>query len=134
MPTPYIYSFTEPINPEELYLLFQQTDWADGRSPLDIQQMLDGSQLTLGGWDEDRLIAFARVITDDLYRAVIDDVVVESAYRERGIASQMIEKVLMRLQHIEVIMLDCSPELCDFYGKFGFKVKDLSSMVLYNPR
>ena len=73
--------------------------------------MLDGSQLTLGGWDEDRLIAFARVITDDLYRAVIDDVVVESAYRERGIASQMIEKVLMRLQHIEVIMLDCSPEL-----------------------
>ena len=96
MPTRYIYSFTEPINPEELHRLFQQTSWANTRSPLDIQQMLDRSQITLGVWDEDRLIAFARVITDDCYRAVVDDVVVDSGYRQRGVASHMLEKLLMR--------------------------------------
>ncbi len=134
MPTRYIYSFTEPINPEELYQLLQQTDWADTRGPLDIQQMLDHSQITLGVWDEDRLIAFARVITDDLFRAIIDDVVVNSAYRNRGIASQMLDKILKRTEHIEIVMLDCDAELIGFYGTFGFEPKGGASMQLRNSR
>ncbi len=134
MPTRYIYSFSEPLNPEELCLLFQQTNWADTRSPLDIQLMLDRSQITLGVWDEDHLIGFARVITDDLYRALIDDVVVDRAYRHQGVASQMLEKILKRTEHIEVVMLDCGEELIGFYKQFGFKPKDGASLQLRNPR
>ena len=37
MPARYIYSFGEPINPEDLHRLLQQTDWAQTRDPLDIQ-------------------------------------------------------------------------------------------------
>ena len=128
----FIFSFTEPFNPEALRTLFEQTSWANNRSPLDIQLMLDRSHFSLGVWDEDRLIGFARVITDDRYRALIDDVVVDSAYRGRGIASEMLDKMLKRLQHIEIIMLDCAPELEGFYGKFGFKPKDGSSLELRN--
>ena len=134
MPTRYIYSFTEPINPEELLRLLKQTDWASTRGPLDIQQMLDRSQITLGVWDEDQLIAFARVLTDDRYRALIDDVVVDSAYRERGVASEMLERILKRTQHIEIVMLDCSSQLAEFYGKFGFEHKGGASMELRNRR
>ena len=134
MPTRFIYSFTEPINPEELHRLLLQTSWADKRGPLDIQQMLDRSQITLGVWDEDQLIAFSRVITDDRYRALIDDVVVDSAYRKRGIGSEMLERILMRTQHIEIVMLDCGSELAGFYGKFGFKPKGGASMELHNSR
>ncbi len=123
-----IFSFTEPINPEELRELFQQTGWAQNRDPLDIQQMLDRSQITLGVWDEDRLVAFSRVITDDRYRALIDDVVVDSAYRSQGIASTMLEKLLMRMQHIEIVMLDCAAELAGFYARHGFVEKGGSSM------
>ena len=130
MPTRYISSFTEPINPEELHQLFQQTSWANERSPLDIQLMLDRSQITLGVWDEDRLIAFARVISDDMYRALIDDVVVDSAYRQRGIASQMLQKLLKRVEHIEQVMLDCGDELSGFYAQFGFAPKGGASMLL----
>ena len=128
----YIYSFTEPIRPEELIELFKQTGWANTRGPLDIQQMLDRCQLTLGVWDDDHLIGFARVITDDRYRALIDDVVVDSAYRGQGIASAMLDKLLKRLQHIEAVMLDCAPELEGFYGRFGFEAKDSSSLELKN--
>ena len=134
MSTRYIYSFTEPINPEELHSLLRQTSWAEARSPLDIQQMLDRSQITLGVWDEDHLIAFARVITDDLYRALIDDIVVDEAYREQGVASQMLEKILKRIEHIEIIMLDCASDLVDFYGRFGFQPKDGASLERRNPR
>ena len=132
MTTNYIFSFTEPINPEQLKSLFAQTSWANTREPLEIQQMLDHSQLTLGVWDEDRLIGFARVITDDRYRALVDDVVVDSAHRKRGVASAMLDKLLKRLQHIEAVMLECAPELEGFYGKFGFAPNDSSSMKLSN--
>ena len=128
MTAPFIYSFTEPINPEDLQSLFQQTDWARRRSPLDIQQMLDRSQLTLGVWDDDRLIGFARVVTDDLYRAWIEDLVVDHAYRKQGIASLMLEKLLKRLEHIELVMLDCIAEWEVFYARFGFQPKTGASM------
>jgi len=132
MTGPFIFSFTEPVSPEALRTLFEQTSWADNRSPLDIQLMLDRSHFTLGVWDEDRLIGFSRVITDDRYRALIDDVVVDSAYRGQGIASQMLDKMLKRLQHVEIIMLDCATELESFYGQFGFKAKGGSSLELRN--
>lgn len=134
MPARYIYSFAEPINPEDLHSLLQQTSWADSRSPLDIQQMLDRSQITLGVWDQDQLIGFARVITDDLYRALIDDVVVDAAYRKQSIASDMLDKILKRTQHIELIMLDCDANLAGFYSKFGFASKGGASMELRNTR
>ena len=134
MTTRYIFSFTEPINPDELRTLFEQTSWANNRSPLDIQLMLDRSHFTLGVWDEDHLIGFARVITDDRYRALIDDVVVDSAYRKQGIASQMLDKMLKRLQHIESIVLECGPEMESFYGRFGFERNDSSSLKLRNAR
>lgn len=134
MPTRYIYSFTEPINPEELRRLLLQTSWANKRGPLDIQQMLDRSQITLGVWHEDQLIGFSRVITDDLYRALIDDVVVDRAYRKQGVAAEMLEKILKRTQHVEIVMLDCDANLAGFYGKFGFKQKGGASMELRNKR
>ncbi len=134
MPTRYIYSFSEPINPEELHELLQETSWAGGRGPLDLQQMLDHSQITLGVWHEERLIAFARAITDDRYRALIDDVVVASAYRGQGIASHMLEKMLKRIEHVEQIMLDCDAELTDFYRRFGFDEKGGASMIKSGAR
>ena len=130
MAAPYIFSFTEPVNAEELSGLLKQTDWAESRSPLDVQQTLDHSQLTLGVWDDERLIGFCRVITDDIYRAMIEDVVVDSAYRGRGIASTMLEKLLNRLQHVEIVMLDCAPDMCGFYARLGFKEKLDTSMML----
>ncbi len=130
MGKPYIYSFTEPINPEALHVLLRQTDWANTRSPLDIQRMLDRSQITLGVWDDDKLIAFSRVITDDMFRALIDDVVVDAAVRGQGIASTMLDKLLKRLQHVEQVMLDCDTGLSGFYARSGFRNKGGCSMLL----
>ena len=50
----------------------------------------------------------------------------------KGIASEMLDKMLKRMQHIEEIMLDCAPELEGFYGRFGFQAKESSSMLLKN--
>lgn len=128
MPEQFTFSFTEPINPEILQSLFKQADWTINRSPLDIQQMLDNSQLTLGVWDDDNLIGFARVITDNIYRAWIEDVVVDTSYHQQGVGSHIIAKLLIRLEHIEEVTLNCVAELVPFYEKHGFKNKTVASM------
>ena len=128
MPQQFTYSFTEPINPEVLQQLLKQTDWADTRKPLDLQQMLDNSQLTLGVWHDDKLIGFARVVTDDIYRAWIEDVIVHKDFRKMGIGSHMIEKLLKRLEHVEDISLICNHDLEPFYEKKGFKSKSIAYM------
>lgn len=130
----FTYSFSEPINPEQLQTLFQQTDWAKTRSPLDIQHMLDNSQLILGVWDDDQLVGFARVVTDDIYRAWIEDIVVDEKHRHSGIGTHIVKKLLKRLEHIENVTIDCIPELETFYGKHGFKTKSVISMqVSHQP-
>lgn len=128
----YTYSFTEPINPEQLQELLQQTTWANNRSPLQLQQMLDNSQLTLGVWHDEKLIGFARVVTDDIYRAWIEDVVVDSAYRKQGIGGKLVDKLLKRLEHVEDITLSCVYELIPFYQRKGFKTKEIASMCVEN--
>jgi len=130
----FTFSFTEPINPETLQVLFQQADWAANRSPLDIQQMLDHSQMILGVWDDEKLIGFARVITDNIYRAWIEDVIVDESYHKLGIGTHIIHKLLKRLEHIENITLSCHTELVPFYEKQGFKNKTLASMHIIHNR
>ena len=59
----------------ELHGLYQQVWWAKDRSLEQARKCVEGSQLCLGIIDEDdRLVGFARVLTDFIFKAVIFDV------------------------------------------------------------
>ena len=117
------YSFERPIEPEQLQILFRQTGWADDRSPDGIQKMLDATYLVLGAWEGDRLIGFVRTITDGIYRALIDDMVVEESRRGRGIGSELMERLIKRLREMEVeeVFLRCGGDVVPFYQRHGFE-------------
>lgn len=117
------YSFERPIDPEQLQSLFRQTDWAGNRSIEGIQAMLKGTAIALGAWEDDRLIGFARTITDGRYRGLIDDVVVEKSRRGQGIGTELMQRLLKRLTEIgiEEIFLRCGRGEVAFYHRHGFK-------------
>ena len=67
-------------------------------------------------------LAFARVITDFTFKAVIFDVIVSSAERRGGLGGRLLEVItrhdrLRRVRHIE---LYCLPERFGFYNRHGF--------------
>jgi len=126
------YSFELPIKPEQLQFLFRQTDWAEDRSIEGIQTMLEGTAVVLGAWEDDRIIGFARTITDGIYRALIDDVVVEESKRGQGIGSELMRKLLERLTEmgIEEIFLRCGRNIVPFYQRFGFEITRSALMDL----
>ena len=115
------YSFDRQIEPEQLQALLRQTGWANQRSIEGIQKMLQGTPLTLGAWEGDRLVGFARVITDGIYRALIDDVVVEESTRGTGIGSELMRQLIERLTEVEAVFLHCGEQVVSFYERHRFE-------------
>ena len=111
----------------QLYRLYQLEWWTKGRSLADVHTMLTHSDYIFGVCEpgSDRLIAFARVLTDRVFKAFIFDVIVDRAYRGTGLGKATMERVvshpdLFRVKHFE---LYCLPELIPFYARWGFSTQ-----------
>ncbi len=117
----------------QLHRLFQGEWWTRGRTLEDVRRMLKHTDITLGLCEQatGRLVAFARVLTDRVFKAFIFDVIVDPAYRGRGLGIRIMESVLghpdlARVRHLE---LYCHQEMFPFYRRWGF-TEDVGGSLL----
>ena len=115
------YSFGRRIEPEQLMSLFLQAGWAKHRSMEGVRRILEGTSLTLGAWEGDRLVGFARAMTDGIYRALIDDVIVEESRRGTGIGSELMRRLIEKLADVEEVFLRCGEGVVPFYERHRFE-------------
>ena len=108
----------------DLHTLYQKEWWTKGRALADVQKVIANSDHVFAAFSvpEGRLAAFARVLTDGVYKALVFDVIVAAAHRRRGLGVSMLSRIendpgLAGVQHVE---LYCLPELVPFYEKLGF--------------
>jgi len=104
-----------------------------GGSLDDIRRMLEHTDITLGLCERatGRLAAFARVLTDRVFKGFIFDVIVDPACRGRGLGNRIMEAILghpdlARVRHFE---LYCRPEMFPFYRRWGF-TEDVGEILL----
>lgn len=122
----------------QLHQLYQKEWWTKGRTLPDIKIMLRNTDIIVALSEEksSRLIAFARVLTDRIYKALVLDVIVDSKYRERGLGKLIMQMILdhPELRAVRHFELYCLPDLIPFYKKWGFTddLGDLTTMRLYN--
>lgn len=121
MTLPVVYATTRPIPPEALAALFAHTTWANDRSADDVARLLPTAGISVGAWSGDSLVGYARALSDGLYRAFIDDVVVDAAFRGRGVGQGLMQALLACLDGVEEIHLGCGDELVPFYESLGFR-------------
>ena len=109
----------------ELKELYEGEWWTRGRAPLDLERMCAGSDLCflLCREDTGALAAFARVLTDGIYKAMVLDVIVAPAERGTGLGRQLMQRILdhPRLVDVAHTELYCLPEMVPFYGKWDFE-------------
>ncbi|HEX6700188.1 MAG TPA: GNAT family N-acetyltransferase, partial [Gaiellaceae bacterium] len=81
---------------EQLVALFRSAWWTKTRDADAVERMLEGSDLTVGLVDpaSDRLIGFARAITDHTFLAVVLDVIVDPDYRGTGLGARLMNELL----------------------------------------
>jgi predicted GNAT family N-acyltransferase len=108
----------------QLHELYQHEWRSRGRTRSDVALMLEHSDHVFGFCAEpdDRLVAFARVLTDRVFKALIFDVIVASAHRGGGLGRRLMDEIvkhpaLAPVRHLE---LYCLPEMVPFYEKWRF--------------
>lgn len=118
---------------EQLSRLYQAEWWSRGRNIEDVRRVVRHSDLIFSFCDSEtgRLTAFARVLTDFVYKAVIFDVIVDRAHRHLGLGRMLLDAItahpaLLFVEHLE---LYCRPEMVPFYERWGFTA-DLGPMRL----
>lgn len=113
-------NITELPTEKELKNLFSQTTWASERKNMDIKKMLENLNVFVTIREDSELIGFGRAISDGIYRALVDDIIVDSSYQNRGLGKVIVTNLLSQLDGIDEIYLNTNPDLEEFYKKFGF--------------
>lgn len=108
----------------DLERLYQAEWWTRGRQLPDIRKMLENTDVVVAFCDSNdgKLIAFARVITDYVYKALILDVIVDATHRGKDLGRRLMDAIIEhpRLKSVNHFELYCRPELVPFYKKWGF--------------
>jgi GNAT superfamily N-acetyltransferase len=121
----------------ELHALYQGEWWTRGRSLEDVTRMLSGSGpvFALVTEPDAQLAAFARVLTDGVYKALVFDVIVAPAFRNLGLGRQLMEAIVSHpaLSVVKHLELYCLPNMVPFYERWGFST-DVSGVAFMRRR
>jgi len=86
--------------------------------------MLQNSDFTFGivATESQELLAFARILTDRVFKAVIFDVIVHPAHRHAGLGTLLMAHILEHpeLANVRHFELYCLSERAGFYQRLGF--------------
>jgi ribosomal protein S18 acetylase RimI-like enzyme len=95
--------------------------WPMPPSPETQLAVLASSDYLVVAVDEasDRVVGFVTALSDGVLTAYISLLEVLPTYQRRGIGSELVRRMLLKLQHLYAVDLLCNPELQSFYGKLG---------------
>lgn len=105
---------------DQLTELFARADMADraaDRTRLALQ--VSGARYVVSAWDGERLVGFARAISDGVTNAYISTVAVLPEYRRRGIGYELIRRLLEGRDGL-TFALHARPEAKSLYIRCGF--------------
>jgi GNAT superfamily N-acetyltransferase len=108
---------------EDLHRLYQNEWWSRDRTLDATRRMLAAAEIFIALGDESgRLAAFARVLSDYVFKAFIFDVMVVPEHRGSGLGAALMDSILghPRLARVEHFELYCRPDLVSFYERWRF--------------
>ncbi len=77
------------------------------------------------------VVGFVTAITDHVLAAYIPFLEVRPGYRGQGIGSELMRRMLDRLQGLYMVDLVCDPEVRPFYASLG--MSPVTAMMVRNP-
>ncbi len=114
-------SFLDGVTPEQLRGFF--AGWANPPSPETHLRLLQNSDEMVLALDEDtgRVVGFVTAVTDHVLAAYIPLLEVLPEYQGRGIGSELMRRMLARLEDYYMVDLLCDAHLQPFYARFGMR-------------
>lgn len=120
----------EDMDLELIFKFIKKTYWGNFRS-FEEQKIASENTLNFGLFQNEKQIAYARVMTDRVFFAYLLDVFVVEEEQGKGYSKLLMHKILTddRLKHIDRWML-ATKDAHSLYEKFGFeKVKNPEKLM-----
>ena len=116
----YIYT-TDGIAPHQREGYF--THWLYPPAPEPILRIQHGSRVIVLAFDSEleRVVGYITAISDGVSCAYIPHLEVLESQRGHGIGSELVRRMLEKLQHLYMIDLMCDPDLQPFYARLGLR-------------
>jgi len=73
-------------------------------SPDEHNRAFEASFVTVFAWHNGKLVGFGRAISDGVYQAAVYDMAVIPDYQRQGIGSVIMENILKKISHCNVIL------------------------------
>ena len=120
----------DEINVGEAAALLKTTYWANQRSMEKIEKSLRNSSC-YGIYldDEKKLVGFARVISDYATTYYLCDVVIDGAYRGRGLGKALLSYIVSLPEYAGLRGLLLTKDAHKLYEKFGFETVNGRAMI-----
>lgn len=100
-----IYRDDHEIDLDQLTLLFNSVGWERRTADRErLAQLVRGSMFVVSAWEGDRLVGFARAISDGASNAYISTVAVLPEYQKRGIGRGLIQRLLEGRDHLQFVL------------------------------
>jgi len=109
------------IDYNQLIIMFNQVGWLDKTIDVHrLEKMVNNSQIVITAWEDEKMIGFARCITDYVFNGQINNLVVHEEYRGKGIGKSLINNILENNKQVTFILRG-DPENESFYKSLGFE-------------
>ncbi len=109
------------IMPENLHGFF--VGWPNPPSPETHMRLLANSDQIVLAMDGEtgHVIGFITAITDGVLAAFIPLLEVLPEYQGQGIGSELVRRLLAKLDHLYAVDVICDPAVQSFYARFGMQ-------------
>ena len=119
-------------------ILKVETVWGDGPSIEQTRLAMQHTLFRVSIWDDDQIIAMARMNGDMGLNYYIKDVVVRPEYQHKGIGRMLINELLKFINDNGVkgteifVELCAAPDKIPFYEKFGFEANEAQRLRIFH--
>jgi ribosomal protein S18 acetylase RimI-like enzyme len=103
---------------QQLKAILLEDDFDNGRSPEQLRLSFANSYACNLAYDGDQIVGTARALSDGVCNAYVVDVWTYSPYRNQGVARQMMDNIMAKLQGQHVYLF--TDDAVSFYEKLGF--------------
>jgi ribosomal protein S18 acetylase RimI-like enzyme len=131
---PITYRDDHDIDLDQLTVLFNAVGWERRTADRDrLAQLVRGSLYVVSAWEDDRLVGFARAISDGATNAYISTVAVLPEYQKRGIGSEIIQRLIADRDGIQFI-LHANDNAYPFYLHLDVGFEPIDNMLIRRRR
>ena len=127
-------SIKENVNSvEELNYLYDAVGWGSYDKKVS-EKALANTMYSVSVYDDDKIIGYGRILGDGICFLYIHDVMVTPKYQNKKIGSQIMDKLLEKVNQIKVenpnvrVYLGASKGKERFYERFGFITRENANL------